>query len=680
MTHARTFATLSLAFFSTPTATVASVSQQAPVTFRAGVDLVVVDVVVIDKAGVPVTDLVAADFTVTAGQRPRRIVSSEFVGVTRAGTNVAAAVPSGLPAPTTNQRVATPGRSILFVIDVDEIRSGEGRLAMRSIAEYVDGLDANDRVGLVTLPYGSPRVDFTTNRQLIRDAAGMVVGASRRMADAEMSPGEAAAIAAGDPGALAAWDARRRGLGVTPSIAGMTGNCLGPANIPPTGPPIEQPTVIPGDCKQKAERTLDVYRRSSRATLDTLRALAETMEPIAGQKALILVSEGFYTDAQLQRDMRAFASAAERARVALYALHLDASLMEAASRGGPTGDSRILDDRIGFDGMADLALAARGTALRVIAHPAGPLTRIDTELSGYYLLAFERSVEDADGEHIRIDVKVDRPGLDVRARREFTPVPLKAPAPEIKEARVDPRAAMGALLNWPAPIGDIVIDVDTFTMPVDATSPKVSVMIAAEIATGGRAVDVGFEVRDASGKTVADSFDPKADLQPLTDGRALYPVSVSVAPGAYTLTLGAIDPDGKRGSVRHAFEAKAWPPGPLRMSSVILGEVVAGAFRPAARLGAGSNVVAVRVEIHASSPTAFDMYTVRLDVTPVGGTTAVVTAPGRIAGAPDALRRAATTLVDLGDLPAGDYVVRVSLYAASGEVTAQSSRLLTLRH
>ena len=40
-------------------------SQQAPATFRAGVDLVVVDVVVIDKDGNPVTDLTAVDFGVT---------------------------------------------------------------------------------------------------------------------------------------------------------------------------------------------------------------------------------------------------------------------------------------------------------------------------------------------------------------------------------------------------------------------------------------------------------------------------------------------------------------------------------------------------------------------------------------------------------------------------------------
>ncbi len=677
MPHPRTVLALALALLGLPGARAAVAtyaSQQAPATFRAGVDLVVVDVVVVDKAGVPVTGLAAADFTVTAGQRPRRIVTSEFVGVTRAGRTAPAPLPEGLPAPTGNQRAATQGRSILFVVDVDEIRAGEGGPAMRSIAEYVEGLDAGDRVGLVTLPYGTPRVDFTTDRRLISEAAARIVGASRRMSSGDMTPGEAAAIALGDTGALVAWGERTVGLRDTAGLAGITGRCTLPSSLP-----IEEPTVVPADCKEKADRTLDLHRRRTRGTVETLRNLAEAMGPFDGQKALVLVSEGIYTDPQLRGDIRTFASVAERARVALYALHLDAPLMEAGTRGGHTAASRLLDDQAGFSGMADLASAARGTALRVIAQPAAVLRQIDTELSGYYLLAFERNADDGDGEHIRIDVKVNRPGLDVRARREFTPVPPKAPAPDAKKAKIDPKAAMGTLLNLPAPLGDIAIDVDTFTMPLDATSSRVNVMIAAEIAAGGRPVDVGFEVRDASGKAVADAFDPQAELRPAADGRALYPVSVSVAPGAYTLTLGVIDGDGKRGSVRHAFEAQAWPPGALRMSSVILGEVAGGAFRPAARLGAGNDVIAVRVEVHADSPKAFDMYTVRFDILRVGDATAVVTAPGRLTGAPDALRRAATSLIDVRDLPAGDYIIRASLYAASGDVTAQSSRLLALR-
>jgi VWFA-related protein len=639
---------------------------QAQPTFRAGVDLVVVDVVVVTKNGVPVTDLTATDFTVTAGSRTRRLVSSEFITAPRRGAGAVVSPSPDLPAPSSNQRTTPPGRSVLFVVDVDDIRAGEGRVAMQAIADYANGLEPDARVGLVALPYGTPRVDFTTNRQLVSDAARQITDTSRRSADAEMSPGEAAGINVGDTAALVAWWERTLG---EPTV-GLNRGCPKPNRRP-----IEEPTTVPEGCKTQADRTLDVYRRQARNRLDSLRALAESMAPLDGQKAIVLVSEGFYTDPQLRNDVRKFASAAERARVALYALHLDAPLMEAGVRGNTTA-GRVLDDRQGFDGMADLALAARGTALRVVAHPAAMLKRIDTELSGYYLLAFERSPDDRDGQHVPIDVRVNRPDLDVRARREFTPAASRGADADAGK-KVDPKTAMGALLNGPAATG-LPIAVDTYALPLDATSPRVSVMLVADVTTTGRQADVGFEIRDATGKAVADSFDGNADLLPGGSGRVRYAITTTVPPGAYTLLLGVRAPNGQQGKVTHTFVARAWPAGPMRLSEVVLGEVVGNAFRPIARPDRGQDVIAVRVEAHATTATAFSMYTIGFDFTRVGDTAIALTAPARLSGAPDVLRRAATTLVDTRDLPPGDYIVRVRLFAKDGTVTAQSARVLTI--
>jgi VWFA-related protein len=639
---------------------------QAQPTFRAGVDLVVVDVVVVTQNGVPVTDLSAGDFTVTAGSRTRRLVSSEFIAAPRRGTDAVVAPSPDLPAPSSNQRTSSPGRSILFVVDVDEIRAGEGRVAMRAIAEYANGLEPGDRVGLVTLPYGTPRVDFTTNRQLVSDATRQITGTSRRSADAEISPGEAAAIRAGDTAALVAWWERTQGQ----PVVGINRGCPKQDRRP-----FEEPTTVPEGCKTQADRTLDVYRRQTRNRLDSLRALAESMAALDGQKAIVLVSEGLYTDPQLSGDVRRFASAAERTRVALYALHLDVPLMEAGLRGN-TAAGRMLDDRQGFDGMAELALAARGTALRVVAHPAAMLKRIDTELSGYYLLAFERSPDDRDGQHVRIDVRVNRPDLDVRARQEFTPAASRS-ADAAPGKKINPKTAMGALLNGPAATG-LPIDVDTYALPLDATSSRVSVMLVADVTTTGRQADVGFEIRDATGKAVADSFDGNTDLLEGGSGHARYAITTVVAPGAHTLLLGVRTPDGLQGKVTHTFVARAWPAGPIRLSEVILGELAGNAFRPIARVERGQDVLAVRVEAHATTATAFSSYTIGFDFTRVGDTVVALTAPARLSGAPDVLRRAATTLVDTHDLPPGDYIVRVRLFTADGTVAAQSARVLTI--
>ena len=59
-------------------------SQGQPPTFRSGVELVSIDVSVLDRQGLPLRDLTPADFVVTVGGKPRRVVSAEFVDVAAA--------------------------------------------------------------------------------------------------------------------------------------------------------------------------------------------------------------------------------------------------------------------------------------------------------------------------------------------------------------------------------------------------------------------------------------------------------------------------------------------------------------------------------------------------------------------------------------------------------------------
>lgn len=177
---------------------------------------------------------------------------------------------------------------------------------------------------------------------------------------------------------------------------------------------------------------------------------------------------------------------------------------------------------------------------------------------------------------------------------------------------------------------------------------------------------------------VLDSFDGNTDLLPAGPARARYAVTTIVPPGTYTLMFGVRTPDGQQGKVIHTFTARAWPAGPLRLSEIILGELAGNAFSPIARVERGQNVIAVRVEAHATAASSFAMYTMGFDFTHVGETAVALTAPARLSGAADAFPRAATTLVDTRDLPPGDYIVRVRLLAADGTVTAQSACVLTI--
>src|SRR5688572_21063505 len=183
-------------------ALVASLAAQQQPTFRGGVDLMSVDVVVLDKAGMPVSGLAAGDFGVTFAKKPRRVVAAEYVS--SAQPPRAAALRSA-PAASSNRRMITP-RTLMFLVDTTQIPSGTGRLAMKGIGDYLDRLGPDDRVGVMTLL--DTRVAPTVERAPVRDAVERLVGTSARLRDREMTFGEASAIMLRDRTALLAYWSR----------------------------------------------------------------------------------------------------------------------------------------------------------------------------------------------------------------------------------------------------------------------------------------------------------------------------------------------------------------------------------------------------------------------------------------------------------------------------------------
>ena len=645
-------------------------AQQAPLTFRTAVDLVVVDAVAIGPDGTPVTTLAAADFTIRVRDQVRRVVSAEYIAAlaTQAPATPAATNLARVPGPMSNAE-AGPGRAFVFVVDVEEIRAGEGRSAMQAIASHVAKLHPRDLVGLVTLPDGSPRVELTTNHALVTQAVGQIAGRSQRMRSSDMTPGEAQAISGGDTGVLADYWERTAGL-TRGGATGFIGSCASPGRL------VEPPATVPAMCRETADRTLDLYRRHTRDVVSTLRALTGTLAPVDGPKGLVLVSEGLYTDPQLRDELRTFAADAERARVSLYSLHLDAPLADATTGGGSTITARRLDDLVGFDGMADLALSARGTALRVVADPLAALAQVERELSGYYLLAFERQADDKDGAHIKIDVSVNRPGIDVRARREFVPTRPAATTARPKKApsKDERRRAVGDALRSAASLREVGIDLDAAILTPRGSSTDLRVMVTAEIATAAEVLDIGVELVNAAGTVVTDSLDAPAATTKLEDGRRLFPAAFTVPAGLYTVRVAVVTDTGARGSLTMPLVVDSCGDRPLCFSDVLLGALDNRAFRPAVRFDR-SDPVAVRFEVRGRSIDAFADTTVRVDILRPDTLALVGSIPGQLAATTEALIRASTTLIDPKDLPDSAYILRVVLLKAGAPVGSATRRL-----
>ena len=602
----------------------------------------------------------------TAGGKVRRIVTVEYIPARM--TPPTPGVSSDLPPAPESSSNTRPvmGRSIIFAVDVEEIRAGEGRTALKSISDYLDKLSPDDRVGLVSLPFGTPRVDLTTNRSLVKDGAALIAGASNRARDPHMTPGEAAQIYQKDVSAVVAYWERTVGL--------LFGDSDPNIHCAPPGPrPFDPPQEVSQPCVDDARRALDVHRRHTSDLMSSLAAVARAMTSLPGPKAIVLVSEGLFTDALTRDSVAEFSQQAERSRTSLYALHLDAPLSEAAAGShAATVESRSLDDRLGFDSMGEVAASARGTAFRVVGMPANTLRQIDTELSGYYQLSFERSADDRDGKRVGIDVKVNKPGLDVRARREFTPQPAGTTDSLPPAKSNDAKVTMGELLHWPTAISEVGIDLDTAALPVDGSATDARTIITAEIANAS-VTAIGFEITDDKGKIVSDTFDAQPATQPLPDGRALYPAAIAIPSGHYRMKFGVTDSAGKRGSLQHAFDVPAWTPGAMRIGDLILGIEDNGRFRPAARIAAGAASLRVRVEIQADAPEAFNDARATLQVLKPGGLVPVVEEAAALASTSNPLRRAIYRPVAIDVLPAGDYVVKVTI--TSGGVTTTRMRM-----
>src|SRR5262249_8958065 len=133
--------------------------------------------------------------------------------------------------------------------------------------------------------------------------------------------------------------------------------------------------------------------READETIVSLRELFNGLRGIEGPKTLILISEGFVlTDSGLILELGSMAAAA---RTSLYALPLDNQLFDVT-------DARLKRDPFGDrqaegQGLELLAGAARGALFNVTGTGATLFERIESEVSGYYLLGVESDPKDRDG-------------------------------------------------------------------------------------------------------------------------------------------------------------------------------------------------------------------------------------------------------------------------------------------
>jgi VWFA-related protein len=629
-------------------------------TFRAGVDVVAVDVHVVDGAGRPVPDLRPDEFTITVDGKPRTIVAADYVshGLNTSAAPAAPAKPRPIFTSNWIGRPAAPARTIIIVVDHENIASGNGRAAVDAIGRFLNQVQPNDRVGLALLTRGSVTIDPTTDRTVIRQALPAIIG--------RQTPADG-----GNP----------YSLGQAEAFALLHNEK-------------EWGSVLARECSsrysgarlQACLAEMETYARSiiadsRRRQVDSMRALVALFNSLAqlpGPKTVVLISQQLPVAPYLPErsdfnaEARPLAQAAARASANVYVLHLDLPRTDV-ERAREPGNVQADFDMASF-GLETVTSVTGGRRMMVSGKPEGAFDRLSLEISAYYLLGFRSEPSDRDGKPHQIKVTVSRKGVDLRARQMF------AYAGNAATPDKDATESVNRMLRAATTETGIPMSVATYSLmdPVSG-APQMRVLITAEIeraATKDTPLTVGYTLTDSAGRNAGAAVE-QITLKPAMghpDGPLVYTAAALVPPGSYALRVAAADSALRLGSVVHDFEARVTDAGIARLSDlVVFDPYVAETGKPRPSVSATSvGELSCYLEAYTGGQ-AQDKVTVRLELADGVDSAPRASAMLDVQPADNGGRMRISGAVPLRDVPPGDYIAR-AVFLANGTAVGRVVR------
>jgi VWFA-related protein len=360
----------------------------------------------------------------------------------------------------------------------------------------------------------------------------------------------------------------------------------------------------------RAPRDDDQHQRAyfARSTLDSLRNVSDFMAAVHGRrKALVFFSEGIDVNmldvfnnmyaSDVRNQTQDAIAAATRANVSIYGVDprglTDVDTMELTGM-DPGMDPSL---RLDANGLRD-ELRDQQDSLRVLSDETGgfaainsndyatAFNRIRDENSNYYLLGYYPTNDRRDGRFRKIEVRVNRPGLRVRARKGYAAPKGKPAAAAPAEGKDKPSPQLKAAIDSPMPLSGLRLAVSAAPFKGTAPNASVAVLLKADGSSlkfterDGRfegslelsivAVDHEGKIRNATRRKVDMPLRPQS--RPVVEQAGVRVVSrVEIPPGKYQLRVAALDGGSQlSGSVYYDLEVPDFNAGPLSMSGVVL--------------------------------------------------------------------------------------------------------------
>ena len=474
-----------------PSSDASNAGQQSPLAiFRADANFVEVHAVVTDGNGVFMPGLTQEDFEIYEEGEAQTPSVFALVNLPVEPRFTPANATEPVESDVRGTTGSVGGRIFLFVLDDLHTMFTRTQSVREAASRFVErNMGVNDLAAVVhTSGYTNSAQELTSSRRLLLEAIYKFQGRKLRSAGAEKLAAHLYQMA--QPGDDF----------YSPQVSGVD---------------TRNPNALSG--ARMIRDSLDHERgTNARRTLRMIRDAAKEVEDIRGRrKALLLFSEGLDYDIYEPFNrtwasaMRTFASdavaAAQRANVTVYGIDprglntaggtftvdvQSVSLYPQLQYGSVLGFAKEL--RLAQESLISLADETGGIAVINTNDIGGALERISGDSTRYYLLGYHSDPENwSAGDFRKIEVRMKRPGLRVRARRGFV---VPSPEEEIPEDEQDEELGasptLRVALNTLVPVGDLPIRV--FAASFRGERKDASVLVVVEM--DGRAFK--FEERE----------------------------------------------------------------------------------------------------------------------------------------------------------------------------------------
>ena len=536
-------------------------AQRRP-SFRAGVELIYVNVVVRDNAGNIVRNLKPDDFSLVEDDKAQQITAFDFEEVPAEAMPVEAAAEPvapilkaapAKPAAETKPVDAAPKadpvdlknrRLIVLLFDASSMQPEELERAVESGHEYIaKRLTAADLVAVAAVG-SSLQIyqDFTADREVLTAALN-----------------------------------RFSGVDTVGFQEGTT----------PTGEETDADGFVADDSE------FNIFNTDRR--LAAIEQLSDALAPIQQKKSIVYFNSGMTQrgeDNQVQ--LRAAIDRAVKANVSIYpvdtrgltAVVPGGAASQSSGRGGTSmfsgrGVSRQFDSQAqSQETLVALASDTGGKAFLDTNDFGGVYTKVINDTSAYYLIGYSSTNPARDGRFRRIRVKVNKPGLKVEHRngyyatRDFLHSGKQDREKQLQDQLMTDLSSTD-LTVWMSTSFFRLSD-DRFYVPVSIAVPGSEIPFARSSAQDRATIDVIGLMRDPQQRAVGRLRDTvKLQVQPAQEVKrktVQYETGFTLPPGKYRLKV--VVRENQSGAIG-SYESDVVVPdlrrAPVKISSVVLG-------------------------------------------------------------------------------------------------------------